>query len=102
MANTTPDEEIIEKRPSNPVASACLVVAALATLTAVVFQIWEIHYVRADIREDSERKSPTPHEVLYKKNLGEFKAAVKKVVDDHDHPEITLDVSGSLKGAPPG
>src|SRR6266508_635854 len=101
MANTTPDEEIIEKRPSNPVATACLVVAALATLTAIVFQVAEVRDVRAKM--GSERDSQAPYDVLYEKIVREFKASVKTVLDDNDHPEITLEVqAGGLKAAEAG
>ena len=37
MANIGSDEEIIEKRPSHPVITSCLVVAALALLGAIAF-----------------------------------------------------------------
>src|SRR5262245_2180446 len=102
MANTPADEEIIEKRPSNPVATACLVVGALATLAAITFQVAEVRDVRAKM--GSERDSQAPWVTLPSKHMSEFKAALKKVIDDNDHAEITPEsaAAGGLKAGEAG
>jgi len=97
MANTTSDEEIIEKRPSNPVATSCLILAALAMLGAIIYQVAEISEVRATNPVD--RESPDQYRRLYEKNKKEFEAGAKKVVDENDHPEITLTAPGGSADA---
>ena len=59
MANNINDEEIIEKRPYNPLATSSLVIACLALIGGLVFQISEISSVRAKMTEIERQKRAT-------------------------------------------
>ena len=53
------DEEIIEKGPSSPVATTCLILSALALIGAFIFQALYIAEVRAHMTRN-ERRAETP------------------------------------------
>jgi hypothetical protein len=105
MANNASDEEIIEKRPSNPVATACLILASVALLGGIAYQIAEISEVRATKPVDS---AADQHRRLFEKHKRDFEGSVKKVIDENDHPEIVAGVreegarsGGALEGSAP-
>jgi hypothetical protein len=84
MASTTPDEEIIERRPSHPVSTACLILSAAAMLGAIVFQVIEIGEVRAGVSRPMLQKE-NPAKEFTKQQLTDFTAAANKVVADSEH-----------------
>ncbi len=90
MANNGNDEEIIEKSSSEPVANACLILAAIALLGAMIFQIMEISEVRSTLTAQ-ERGIDTPHARKASELTTAFSASVKKLLDENSHPELKLE-----------
>ena len=88
MANNVADDEIIEKQESTPIATACLILAAVGLLGAMIFQWREISEVRAKMITPGERTAQKAHEVYEKLIKNQAKDAVAKILADHDHPEI--------------
>jgi len=99
MANDTPDDEVIEKRPSHPVSTACLILAAAAIIGGLAFQVAEISEVRAT--KPVDRTSADPYSKVYNKNKTDFEDAVKKVIAENDHPEILRSGSEGAAGSAP-
>jgi hypothetical protein len=71
MSPTASNEEIIEKKPSAPVATACLIIAAIALLGAILLQLIELGEYRTGIAAGD--KSPAVTKV---------KASLKKMGDE--------------------
>jgi hypothetical protein len=97
MANAN-DEEIIEKRPSHPIATACLVLAAIGLVGAIVFQVLEISEVRSGL-VNAVKSKPNPHKSILEENSKAFKKACQDVEATNDYPKLVPGSSGE-KGAP--
>ena len=95
MANNVDNEEIIEKRPSHPVATSCLILAAVGMIGAFVFQIMEVSQIRAGMTPGD----PTPYKSLYSKNYKALKGGVDKAIADYD-TNLQLE-KFDAKAAPP-
>jgi hypothetical protein len=79
MPPTHSTEEIIEKKASSPIATSCLVIAAVALLGGMVFQILETgQYRRPGIET---LNSPNPGVEKSKADLEIFRKKVKAIVD---------------------
>jgi len=100
MANAN-DEEIIEKRPSHPIATACLILAALGLLGAIAFQIAEISNVRSGLTQ-SLKTAPNPADKFGAQISKELENAIQEMEKANEHGDIKATVSEKDVGeAPP-
>jgi len=102
MATNMNEEEIVEKPPYNPLASSCLVLACVAMIGALVFQIAELSDLRADMKETT-KMADKPYEVFANQLIRDFKNEVQQVISANDHPEIEVDMPAGKapSGEPP-
>lgn len=91
MATNMNEEEIVEKPPYNPLASSCLVLACVAMIGALVFQIAELSDLRAELSE-TQKMADKPHEVFANGLMKKFKDEVQEVISQNDHPEIEVNM----------
>ncbi|HVR76608.1 MAG TPA: hypothetical protein VMT52_19925 [Planctomycetota bacterium] len=79
MPPTHPTEEIIEKKASSPIATSCLVIAVVALMGGMIFQLLEIGQYRRPGIETLNR--PTPGVEKMKADIEVLKRKVKAIVD---------------------
>lgn len=77
MAN---EDEIIEKRASSPVATASLIISALALLGAIFLQLLEIGETRNGLTR-AQRSSNNPAERIYTADLRGFKERATGIIE---------------------
>jgi hypothetical protein len=79
MASTnTPNEEIIEKSDRSPVATSCLVIAAVALLGAMTIQVLEIAQYRKGVLLHKNR--PNPGMLVARADIADFKKEVDGII----------------------
>jgi hypothetical protein len=78
MASTNVPEEIIEKKASSPIATACLVTAALALFGAICFQVSEVAEYRKGALAFGDQ--PRPGEMKASKDIKAFQTDVQTIV----------------------
>jgi hypothetical protein len=103
MATNMNEEEIVEKPPYNPLASSCLVLACVAMIGALIFQIAELSDLRAEMSE-SVKMADKPYEVFANKLIRDFKNDAQQVITENDHPEVEVDMPAGNEpsgGEPP-
>ena len=74
----TSNEEIIERSERSPVATSCLVIAALALLGAIVIQVAEIAQYRGGALKYA--KKSTPGMLTAQADVREFKKDVEEII----------------------
>lgn len=78
MPPTNATEEIIEKKTGSPIATACLILAAVALLGSIALQITEIaDYRKGNIGSDQK----TPGATKAKKDTDAFRADVENILN---------------------
>jgi hypothetical protein len=76
MSPTNPtSEEVVEKKASAPVSTACLIIACLALLGGIVFQVMEIAEYRSGTGDPKDQASKR-----YKADLKKLKDAVEETL----------------------
>src|SRR5688572_11815210 len=100
MPPTHTTEEIIEKKASSPIATSCLVIAVVALLGGMIFQILEIGQYRRPGIETLNR--PNPGIEKAKADLEILKRKVKAIVDQPvgEPGEAGATSPGDLEPAP--
>lgn len=79
MPPTHSTEEIIEKKASSPIATSCLVIAVVALIGGMIFQILEIGQYRRPGIETLNK--PNPGVEKAKADIDALKRKVKAIVD---------------------
>ena len=77
-STNTPNEEIIEKNDRSPVATSCLVIAAVALLGAMTIQVLEIAQYRKGVLLHKNR--PNPGILVARADIADFKKEVDGII----------------------
>jgi len=90
MSPQTNTEEIIEKKATAPVATSCLIIAAVALLCAIALQVTEIAEYRSGLASTS--KAPgldqaTKDARKYKEEVGDILSKAPKIEDSAAAPK---------------
>jgi hypothetical protein len=99
MANTTNEDEIVEKRPSHPIATSCLILAAVGLIGAIAFQVSELSSLRGGLKLAERQAVEGPHKYIFKAQASEFKTTLDAMIAANEHLEIKVDVPGDEKAA---
>ena len=102
---TTNSEEIIEKKDSSPVATSCLLIAAVALVGAIVLQLAQYVEQTQDLSERQLKSlGKNRYMRIVKRDLEKNVAAVDEILQTVQVPEEDLktyeDALKSVKGAP--
>ncbi|MCZ6795666.1 MAG: hypothetical protein O7J95_18835 [Planctomycetota bacterium] len=81
---TGSNEEIIEKRDSSPVATSCLVIAVLALIGAVVFHLYEIGELTANLDAGEVAALLEGDDIPLDDRLARIERAVDAAIKDAD------------------
>jgi hypothetical protein len=95
MPPQTNTEEIIEKKATAPVATSCLIIAAVALLCAIALQLTEI----AEYRSGLASTNPNPGLEQAKKDANKYKEEVGDILSKA--PKIEGDGAETKAGAAP-
>src|SRR5688572_26485718 len=95
MSPQTNTEEIIEKKATAPVATSCLIIAAVALLCAIALQLTEI----AEYRSGLASTNPNPGLEQAKKDANKYKEEVGDILSKA--PKIEGDGAPTKAGAAP-
>ncbi len=98
MPPTNASEEIIEKKAGSPVATSCLIIAMIALLGAIVFQVMELaEYRRGVLAYD---KDPDPAKKKADLDIKKFRADFTAIIEKKVAGE-GIDAGGALDGDKP-
>src|SRR5262245_9793019 len=78
MSPTASNEEIIEKKPSAPVATACLIISAVALIGAITLQLMELGEYRTGIAASDKDPAATRVNAALKKLKDEVSTVLEK------------------------
>jgi hypothetical protein len=95
MAPQTNTEEIIEKKATAPVATSCLIIAAVALLCAIALQIAEI----AEYRSGLASTNPNPGLEQAKKDANKYKEEIGDILSKA--PKTEGEAAAPKAGAEP-
>jgi hypothetical protein len=95
MSPQTNTEEIIEKKATAPVATSCLIIAAVALLCAIALQLTEI----AEYRSGALASDKDPGLAQAKKDVNKYKEEVGDILSKA--PKIEGDGTSTKAGAAP-
>lgn len=95
-------EEIIEKRDTSPIATACLVVSAVFIVTAIVFQIAEIAEIRKEYSASELEMSPRARASRdFRRELGsKIDKALESSTINEEYSTLIQDIVAGKPGAP--
>jgi hypothetical protein len=80
MATSTSNDDIIEKKASAPVATSCLVIACVALIGAIVFQLLEIGEYRSSVTIPATVKKGVAQDQYAKKDIDRLNEAVTTAI----------------------